>query len=140
MRNFTSKGIIYLVSNTTGDKYIGQTTGHPLTRWGDHIKNIVAGKSPFGNKTPITDWSFRILEVKEVESRWELDSLEMFWVEKEKSNLNTPKIFSRDMKAARNKKVIELLEQGLSYRKISAITDVCLGTIGRINNTHRLAL
>jgi len=131
-----SKGIIYLVSNTAGDKYVGQAQGSPMTRWGEHMRNIIGGKAPFGNENPITDWSFRILEVKEIASKWELDSLEMAWVEKENANLNTPKINSRDVKAARNQKVIELLDQGLTYRKIRAETGVCLGTITNINRSR----
>lgn len=133
------KGIIYLIYNTTGDKYVGQTTGQPLSRWGDHIRSIVAGNAPFGNK-PITDWSFRILEIKDVASKWELDSLEMEWIEKEKANLNTPKVISRDAKITRNKRVIELLELGFSYREINEETGVSLGTITNINRIKNLAL
>jgi hypothetical protein len=129
-------GVIYEILNSvTGASYIGSTKQcDPCSRWAMHLCQLRNKKHPSirfqisWDSSVLTDWTFRILE-NNIDPN-ELFQREQFYVERDSPILNGK---SRVTKAIRKdylrKRVTELLQSGISYRKIAAEVGCSLGWI-----------
>ena len=63
IKSYSSNYIYKITEKSTGKCYIGKTMNMPFFRWYNHYKHST---SPFGlylRKTPLSDWTFEVLEV-----------------------------------------------------------------------------
>jgi len=125
-------GEIYCI-RWVGGSYVGQTRVRSTARWTNHIMLLKSGKHHNPRlqeafySVGLCGLSFSVLEAGV--SFEELDDREDFWTDKLES-VNAKSL--KATKADKSKKVLELLKGGKTYREISKMLGISLGTISNI--------
>ena|ERR1035441_4967415 len=123
---------------STGDSYIGSTSGWPFGRWTDHFSTLQRNKhhsKPFQEAyvgSDLSDWQFNILESNVPTANRFIR--ERHWYELVQPTLNgtshISKAIARDVLYDR---ADDLISQGISYRKISAELGCSIGWLSNRN-------
>lgn len=131
---------IYKIQNVnTLETYIGSSP-RPVIRWEQHLKRLRKGihNSKFQNswnKSSLTDWIFSIIEIGV--SKEKILLTEQKWIDtipKEQSlNILSPTQMIKKIKAEKKAQVIDLINQGKTYREISKKLNISLGSVSNIS-------
>ena len=134
---------VYQIKNeVTGECYIGSSANGCMERWVYHRRRLNEGKhnKPFQdawNKTDITDWSFRVVETDiPLEDR---DIREAWWINKS-GEYNIAKPSARQIKEEKIAKILQLIQDGHTYRVIARMENVALGTVAGYAKRYKLSI
>jgi len=119
---------VYMISMAEGD-YVGASS-QPFGRMNNHVKRYLSGdhvnKKIRESKTPVTDWTFQLLEVDISEK--DIADREAYWIEETCASLNIRS--KAGIRLNRDQEIVTMVNKGYTYREVAKYLGVAVGTVG----------